>query len=191
MATITTAPVSVIQTQLFAGYKHGSNDARAEVRAVGNAIAVAATGAGDNQLVSIIINPPANFAYALVDFNLTMVADTGTTYSFPLSGSCVMQDAAATAAASYITPLQIPAGPELLGDAADTTRPGRTYTLQDGYRGVVIPIASDGQVEFNFRIYNDTANDVAYHISNYVARFLQYDINQAHHVRVNSPIPTR
>ena len=67
----------------------------------------------------------------------------------------------------------------------------RIFEPENGvrYNGVVIS-AVDDNPQFIMDLYNPTANDAAYTAS-CCMRVLQYDVNQAFHYSLNTPLPTR
>lgn len=192
MATVTTTAVAELMIFPFTGIIEPNNiqslAARSVVTAQVDNQSIAASGAGDNQQLQINVDLPSNFAYAVLDFcmSITGVASAGT-YNWSQGGSLVLRDALAGANSKVEVPLGLEGGTAAPFDATgDSTM---TYKPWCAFKGIIIPLPGD-QVRAQTTLFNETANDIAYVVDMY-SRFLQFDIAQANDYAVNSPIPTR
>lgn len=189
MATVTTT-ITPTQTPFpFSGYTEPISDysgvARGEIRFSGSAT-VAAPGAGNNQQVTATISPDPDYAWVLHDLVFTIAANTGSAVAFPDAVQAYVTDGGTAATRSMFFSMEMVSH----GLAFHNALPYKIYSLQDTYHGVVLSPYPASTPALQVRTYNTTANDVAYTAA-VDGRIIQYDISQAHHLAVNSPIPTR
>lgn len=192
MAEVNTAISASIAVFPFTGYRDAvvtpTQAARAEVRAQARNQAIAAVGVGDNQSVTISMTLPENFAYVLTDFTLNILRTTAAaTYNWPLQGELVFFDAVASGSRTreYQLGLTSPGTGVKSGDQELAT-----YKPIDVYSGLVFTRVSGENMLFQADLFNQTANDGAYSLD-VTARFLQFDINQAFALAVNTAVPVR
>lgn len=188
MATVTTTLLPIVSTFPFTGYVEPNLTpaARGEVLAVLKDGTWTASGAGDNQRLIIRVNLPNNFAYVVTDVQLEIKGSVGLVYNVDLQGALNLYNAGSVANRT----LDVPIGLTCPGDyALNLADQVATYRPLNLYKGIVIPAFNDN-VRLECQFYNTTANDQQYDVD-FVARFLQFDINQVHALAVNTAIPTR
>ena len=149
---------------------------------------MAASGAGDNQEVEVLIDLPPNFCYAMTDF---LVSIAGVAFNFDATGELSVFDSSVSANRT----MDIPIG--LFTDGVGSTFPGvatqmASYRAASPWSGIFCasPVSPGDQIRVFASLFNTTANDNEYTVD-VAARFLQFDINQVNNSRVNSPIPVR
>lgn len=187
MATVTTTIAPTLKLFPFTGftepYAERTSAARAEVLASARNQVVAAAGAGDNQEVSVVIDLPVNFAYALVDYCLSINnSAAGATYNFARNGSLFLFDTTGAAGRT----LDVPIGLEGVEAVNDEDKPQVFYRPFNVWKGIVQAAAPGSQVRAIAELFNTTAADGAYAVD-ISARFIQYDVTQRHNFAVNSP----
>lgn len=189
MAVVTT---NIVPTQLqfpFSGFREPraevTSDARAEILAFVAGGSITLSGVGDTQRLIVTIDLPLNFAYVITDYVMELVGTAGDVFGFAAQGQAQLLNAVAAATQN------IPVGVTSDGIAENAvTVDSRNYRLASKWSGVLLPSTSSDRIRMQLVMANPTTNQGAYTI-NLSARFLKYDISQAHDLRVNTPIPTR
>lgn len=159
---------------------------RAEIRNVIDGSSIAATGVGDNQMWTIVVNLPENYAYTLLDYSVSIRGDTATANNWGQVQNVKLQNGNTDATSDYEYRLQAyNDGPEINGTELKYMR---TFWLRS--QPEMILVSTTNNVKLRSSQYNTTANDQAYTIYCLV-RWLQYDLSDAYHSDVNTPILTR
>lgn len=177
-----------LNSQLF-GWAGQENDLgitpRAELRFFGSEV-LAATGAGNNQAITITIQLPPNFAYVLESYRLQLVGQNSATNPSwsPLSGLLAESN---TGNGRWSVPVQSPVPTAGFNGSAV---PLTTWTVQDKPQIMIFDGTGGGNSLIQMSTLNATANDTQY-VTHFFARFLVYDIAQAFNVSVNTPLLTR
>ncbi len=189
MAIVRTTITPAAQLFSYSGLNlNQANDysPRGEVRFNFDGEAIALTGAGDNQQVFVDLRLPFNFAYIMSDGFVALDGPDASVNNFGLVAHASFNNAAGGTITQSI-PLQWTSA----GDVVITTaaKERKTYVNTLAATGVLVPEPGDQNALF-WQITNGTANDAAYAAKGYF-RFLQFDISQAYHFRVNSPVPVR
>ncbi len=160
---------------------------RGEIRFNFDAVAVALTGVGDNQQVFVSLTLPQSYAYTIADAFFALTSEAAGTNNFPNQGHASFNDRASGSPINQSVPLEFTSAGSVGVTATDNAR--KTYNVGKVPQGLMVP--QPGQNPAMFSQYtNTTANDAAYTAKGYF-RFLQFDIDQAYHVLVNSPTPVR
>lgn len=188
MAVVTTSLTPGQRYFPFTGFTPQSDrtsDARAEVVAFISGGSITLSGVGDTQRLLVTIDMPLNFAYVITDFLMELVSTAGDVFGFAADGQALLLTSTSGAIVT------IPLGVVSDGVAENAvTVDSRSYHLAGKWSGVMIPDTSSDQIRLQVVMANPTTNQGAYTIQ-LAARFLQYDIMQAHDLRVNTPIPVR
>lgn len=144
--------------------------------------AVTLSGVGDDQKINIDCALPRSFAWALVESSLILKSvDAG---DWDLNCRSWLVDA--TTNPVYNTPIEYVSE----GLAHDTTlQESLTYTVRNLPTKIIVP-HSTLDANFHVQLHNITLNDAA-GVMTFSARFLRYDLNQAHYFAVNTPLLTR
>ncbi len=189
MAIVRTTITPAAQLFSYSGMNlNQANDyaPRGEVRFNFDGEAIALTGVGDNQQLFIDLRLPANFAYIMSDGFVALDSEADGTNNFPNVAHASFNDAAGGVITQSI-PLQwTSAGAVII---TSTSKERKTYVNDKAATGVLVPQIGAVDALF-YQQTNTTANDAAYAAKGYF-RFLQFDISQAYHFRVNSPVPVR
>lgn len=189
MATVSTTIAPTIRVNQFTGYVDARSPegalARAEVLALTLGGSVAATGAGDNQFLTVNVNFPVNFAYVITDIAVGLSAAAGNDCNFANSLDAKFFDD--LTAPIIRIPMEVVAAGE--AQAGSSNQGSKTYVGKDLWSGLLKQSAATTP-RLQLQGYNETANDGAYSVD-VAVRALQYDIVQMHHLTVNSNIPTR
>jgi hypothetical protein len=190
----TTIPlVNRLRTYTGIGADPNRNDTpvpRGELRCAAHDASIAAVGAGDTQVVFIDCLPPVNFAYVLASVSIAVKpASAAHANNFLNVANGYLANSDSSALATY-------------EDYFALTSPGKSYDAFTGgalkvFQPVDLPGTvllqrndSDRSARVWFGMENDTANDVAYLLT-FLSRFYVYDLEQAHHYGINTPILTR
>lgn len=147
---------------------------------------IAATGAGDNQRMNVIISLLQGFAYCLVDFSLTIEAAVGATHHFPASCFVNWYNAVSTPGVG----LTMEAVSDNLTYRSTNNQESRTYRIPVVPKAILLPSGPSDQDQFRCESVNQTANDTAYTVS-FFARFLEFSVEQAHNWQANTPQSVR
>lgn len=144
------------------------------------------TGVGDNQIISITTALPSGYAYVLAEVSMMLSAASGTTNGFADTFAGFVVDG--VSGRNFQRFFEMTA-PGLIIAGPQTALPARCYSPRNLPQVVILP--PEGEVSLMaLLIKNATAGDVAYKL-NFFARFLMYDVNQAHHWAVNTPTLVR
>ncbi len=140
-------------------------------------VAITVAGAGEDQVWRINCVLPIGYAYILEDVHIWMqgtLADLAG-WDSVMNGELIFDDPLRTIQFDGVT----------TGDTfATTTIDRRVWTFPDLPKAIVV--ASDAISQVGFRVGNHTTDDAAMAGGVFV-RFLQFDIEQAHHVRIHTP----
>jgi len=151
-----------------------------------NGAIVAGGGVDDDQLLNIMCVLPVNFAYVLVDIHMQL-------FSSAVLDNADIDDWDATAEASVIESSEFSDADALWYQqgisngtllALDDIQARRIWTFDRLMRKVIVPKTTNAVLTVN--VGNNTPDGAAAKV-NFQARFLVYDIAQAHHVWVNNP----
>lgn len=191
MATVTTNITPTVRPFAFEGegiLAPGSDIPRRELRCTVLDVAVAATGAGDNQYVNCVLNLPAGQCYALADFFFALQCDTaGATNNFGTSVQLSFSNDAAAGDVRWQGEAHAQAKAVL--DSAGAIEK-YLYMLHDFPKTLMVPKDGDSQVTLSLNIYNTQANDGGY-VANGLFRVLEYEVENAHYWPVNRPVLVR
>lgn len=189
MATVTTTITPTTTPFAYSGFNEpwaeGTALARGELRFNNSGTNIAATGAGDNQQVTITLNLSSLFAWVLCDFSVLLTSNASETVNFADQAQLFLTDASDSSLRTVFANMElISQGTNFhSGVGQKLYMPRRTYS------GVVIsPLGGAPQLQARF--FNTQAQDAAY-TGSVDGRFLQYDLSQANHVAVNSAVPVR
>lgn len=142
-----------------------------------SSVAITVAGAGEDQIWRIEMDLPIGYAYVLVEAHVQLqgaIADLAG-WDLVMGGELVSPGRS--------IPFDGLASPD--GDVMVTTALDRRFfSFPD--LSTTIMIASDGSATTIFRIGNHTTDDAAM-TGSVFARFLQYDIAQAHHFQIHMP----
>lgn len=148
--------------------------------------AVTLSGVGDSQSLVITCVLPPSFAYVVQEvslFNLTGV-DADAWQNF---GTCRIRNNTAEPTQVWKHSLDFfSRGPFFVSATTD----GKSYHLASPgeLNRLIIPGTNASLV---IALHNPTLNDSAMVVDGFLARFLQFDVNQAYHFGSNVPIPVR
>lgn len=145
---------------------------------------IVVAGAGEDQQVKITCTLPRGWAYVFVEATMRLtnvdIAD------WDDCASSEMQD-------STSGPVHFIAHMTMCNDGsiahASTTQPIKTYHVVNPINKVIL-CNGDGDGRLRFIIMNTTIDGAAGQVDCY-ARFLRFEMNQAHHYAVNTPVSTR
>ncbi len=192
MAVVTTTITPALRYFPYSGlpdsYKERSPFPRGELTFVADTEAIALTGAGDNQNLRIRCTLPQGFAYVLADLAFDVFAAVaGDANNFPVNATAFIVDSSVAGQdRTYRTDFS------MISESSSLTPGNLIKTYRPVNQGGKVIRCAPGQTgEMRLDAFNLTANDGAYTLHTFFARFLQYDIEQAHHYQVNSPVPTR
>jgi len=157
---------------------------RAEVRYFVNAGAITDSGVGDTQSVRIQCDLPKNFAYVLLDLNMSMYSTAVAPIGF--------NNAIASIADANFSQFNITWGLEKMASQSLGALAFDTWNCsRDNLPSVTLIPPSDGSmIQLTVDLYNETTNQTGY-AAYFFARFARYDISQAYHWAVNTPTLTR
>lgn len=187
VTTIAPPPLLFSYTGLPAGDLR-LNLPRAEVHFGGPQLSanVTVAGAGDDQRIDITCTLPLGYAYVLRELHLSMVNDDAADWED--NGFTTWQNSTTEADRSTFVPMGIHStGGGANGPAGFRVK---NWTLVDPIRQVVKPAVGNQGLEFFLSLQNPVIDGAAGFV-HFMIRFLQYDIEQAHHYAVNNPIPVR
>ncbi len=166
----------------FTGFEKGpsrisSPYPRGQVTFSNASVAITVAGAGEDQLWRINMVLPIGYAYVLVEVHFQIqgaLAD--------LAG----WDTVFNGEINLTNPVRaIPFDGVSLGDTfATTLLDRRIFTFPDLPKDIII--SDDGTAQAGFRVGNHTTDDAAM-TGIIFGRFLQYDVEQAHHYLVQTP----
>lgn len=140
---------------------------------------IPASGAGDSQFLIVNCELPRGFAYALQDCHFD-IQGTDADAWLPATRVTLSSNATTALARTFImTEVQS------IGVAAIGTNL-RTYGLVNPMKSLMIVESKAAAGHFGILITNETLNQSAITFHMYVS-LVQYNIEQAHHVRVNTP----
>lgn len=160
-----------------------TNNPRAEVSFQMNGDVIPAAGTGDSVKLTVTCNLPIGYGYVLLEAHLGLIASDAVDWDKVAWGQLQNGDAAGTRA--WIAPLEFFSRG---GSNAD----GRIiWSLQNRINQLVLGASSNsGPSQFKFVVNNQVLDGAAGTFFGLV-RFLQYDVEQAHHVAVNAAVPVR
>jgi len=139
--------------------------------------------AGDSQSVELTFRLPFGFAYVITDVNFSIFGADAGDWSGQANGYIANDTPAQADIIAHF------GGWTFGSPVGDGGLVFRTYSFQELPSWVFIPQSNDGAlVRF---ITSSNQIDGGTVGLQFVARFLQYDVSQAHHFAVNTPIPTR
>lgn len=192
MATITTSLTPSPRFFPYQGISDPNRDQsvvpRGELVFSGQREAITDGGVGNDQLLAINCQLPQNFSYVLTDVGLTIeMVDVGDTCLWDETVQLTALDAQTVANRFLTTPYPgISTGNflELEGAAGR-----QVYAFNSLPRFVILPPAGDN-ASVLISAGNPTLNDNS-STATFLVRVLMYDISQAYHYEVNTPIPVR
>ncbi len=194
MAVITTAITPTQRLFPFSGYEDNqgnrSNFPRGEIWLTALGESITLSGVGDTQIVSLSSALPVNFAWCLVDMDMKISATVGDTYGFDLDFECRVSDSTSTPLRTFFSNIGLHSEGVNAAGSAGTVEEAVYHAPAGLFKGVILPATPAQQVELFLRGFNSTTNQGAY-LLDFTARFLQFDIVQAHDLHVNNAIPTR
>jgi len=162
----------------------GSEVARAEIVYTGT-VTIPQPAGGDTQSINLQIDLPKSFCYVLLDLGLLIQAPTDKIDDWPDNGSYIQRPGGEPATQFKFTAGLDATGVTIISDTSSQ----KHYSLLNKPSYVLIPsVGLDGIVRIT--ITNKGIDGPATTFEFYV-RYLQYDINQAHHWAVNSPAYVR
>lgn len=162
---------------------------RAEVRFQSLAAAVAAPGAGDNQLVRIICNLPTNYSYVLIECYASIDTVVTGTNNFDNRADLFIVDDASGVNRQYRIRIPFTADGAVIFSSGVQTKNYAAHHF-DLPRVTILPQPPGTAPQLFATLNNQTDNDIAYQV-NFFARFLQYSVRQATLSGVNAPQPVR
>ncbi len=150
------------------------------------------SGIGDNQLVRIDAVLPINYAYAIVDLQVSIVADSGLTMGFMDSGLCRWENVSSGGSRDIVIDFELQGGNDVTMGTGPTV--ARAYGPVGGskeiFNSILVSHVNGLGPALLTQFFNLTANDIAYSVQ-YYAKFLQFDVLQVSNWEVNAPLPTR
>lgn len=149
--------------------------------------AVTLSGVGDDQLVKLTCNLPVGFTYVLIDCRMDLqVANDSDMADWDTIAYGLISTAAS--GSQYRSPFQgISRG---LISALDGGLPPRSMFQFVSLPSQVIIPSGQAEATIVVTIANAVQNSSAGFFTSFV-RVLQYNVSQAHHYQVNTPIPVR
>lgn len=181
MAVVLTEISPEIQVFPWAGFPPVGSpiQPRGEVRFCTREAAVT-DGGTDGQIISILNVCPVNFAYALVECFAQVKREGDAVNGFESVGTCTYRDGFCDVRFELVS--------EGLGTAADTIEESRTYVPRAIMPQQLTYPTPDfgGGVQVRGRFFNANASEDDYFVTWYL-RLLQYDLQQAYEVNVNTP----
>ncbi len=143
---------------------------------------VAVEAGGDSQKIDVQVTLPRNFAYTPMDVHFSIFgADFADWEAF---ADCFWTDGLGTGPNPRTVLAPIPCWNEGVSGTL------RSYRFDFERMGVLKPGGGGSTPQFRVLLVNPVINGSAMTV-NFSARFLQYNIEQAHYFAVNSPTPTR
>lgn len=158
------------------------NIVRAELRFQINGDAITISGAGDDQEAVIDVNLPRNFAYVHLESHIGIICTDSTQWESVAWGG--LQNGRGGMTRDWIAPI------EHFSNGATTFGGRRIWTAQAQVKSVILPASPGENGEWQFRVGNPTLDQAAGTMFALI-RFLQFDVEQAHHFAVNNPMPVR
>ena len=188
MATVATSTTQTLKSFAFTGIGDVKQDRsqipRQEIF-VSNSGVIAAPGAGNVRQHTFNIVLPMNFSYALVEASFRLDSSAGVS-DWAKESDGVWSDGVSGATRVVLIPVRFNS---LTTRAEQAPGAIQTFTMDKVPNQVLVP-QSGTSANLLWRVYDDTDNGGATNYNVY-ARFLMYDITQAHHWAVNSPTLTR
>jgi len=162
----------------------GADVARAEIVYTGNAT-IPVPAVGDTQALVLDIKLPKSFCYVLLDVSLLIQTQSVSIDDWPDSGTYTQRPGG-----EPVTDFKFSGGLEASGNTIiSDTSSQKSWRLPNKPSYVLIPsVGLDGVVSIRI---TTKAIDLPQASFDFYVRFLQYDINQAHHWAVNSPAYVR
>ena len=156
--------------------------ARQETFFVGSQTVVAA-GAGDTRQVKFEFNLPPNFAFVCIEMSARIIATAGDLWEKQSDGTFANAQSGARS-------IEIPVSLTTSSTMAEAIQASTLiYTMKTVTKMVLTPINNESvQMTINFRDSKASSGAATF---TWFARFLMYDVTQAHHYQVNSPTLTR
>jgi len=157
---------------------------RGEALFTQSAGSITAAAAGESQSFSITCSLPNTFAYVLMEFSIELIdTEVGDLADWDTSFRCFLQDGLADT--TWIAGLRLDAGGAYSEGA---TLKGQTYQLLRPPTKLVVPQPAGGRFFVNG--FNNTIDGGPVGCI-FMAKFLEFDLNQAHLSGMNTPFPTR
>lgn len=192
MATITTTITPELEHFSLSGFVEPLSDrsylSRGLVTFTAQNQSIALTGAGDNQRLRINFALPKNFAWAFLDLTMQVYTAAAGTNNWDNNGEFTLYNAETSGNRTQDVAIGVNAAGS--GVFADVALDLKVYRPWGSWCGPLKPATAGENIYATLDMYNSTANDAAY-VCDVAARFLQFDIEQVHHVGVNSPMPVR
>jgi len=140
----------------------------------------------DDQLCSVSCALPGNFAYVVAEVHLQLFASlpSGNANVSDWEGQCetYITETASFASADALWYTEGLSGGAFLG--TETVQARRVYQFASLVKKVILPRLEDASLTMN--VANPVLNGPDVKI-NFQARFLTFDISQAHHVAISTP----
>lgn len=142
-----------------------------------------ATG-GKDQLASIFCNLPGGWAYAFLECNMSIFGGDSANWDSCAKARMVDGNTSNNWRANF----------DMCSGGlfhAGTASPGQTYQIDSAsiLKKIIIP-PRDNFAQFTVNVMNINLDESAVNLD-FFARFLRFDINQAHLWAVNTPVPVR
>lgn len=194
MAVVTTTLVPRIVLNQFSEYFDVQDRftiaARAEVLGIIQQGTVAATGVGDTSVLTFDIDLPRNFAYRVDKLSLMLDGSASADVDYEKTAQATVFDGSVVGNRSYRLNLGLKTlfrGSETIANP-DSAEFQTIYQYGLAWSGILKTLKENDFIRCRYKLKCANTNTGAINV-NLVARFLQYDINQAAAWIVNSPQP--
>lgn len=161
----------------------GADTARAEIVFTGSETIPKPALVDDAQRIVMQLYLPQAFTYVLLDLALQIITDNESIDFWPNLGSYIQRPTVTlltTSAFKFASALESP-GPV----AANDTQAQKQYSQVNKPSYVLIPDAGEqGLARMDLSAVENNGGEATFE---YYIRYLQYDVNQAHHWAVNTP----
>ena len=188
MATITTTPTLNERIFPFVGtnevISRRTDLPRSTVRYSCVDVSIPASGAGNDRAISCSMAMPENFAYALTEVEALVRGPAGGDIGFETAFSQIELFVGSTRVRRVPLSYKFDQGVQM----SSVYRKSNVFRVEPP-KEVFLPDA-EGMMFLTFQLMDATINgpDALFSFN---CRFLQFDVNQAHHVAVNTPTLTR
>lgn len=171
------------------GVADGNNPIpRAELNFISYGGVVTAAAAGEDQLLSVVMSLPASYAYVLAHCSMWMFdAETGDMADWDTAFNALLTNVTSgTAPGSWISGIRFSS--DALWSRSAVLK-GRTYVGTELPQKIIIPnVAGNARMVCDLRNLTVDGGPMTLY---FLAKFLEFDLNQATHWAVNTPWPVR
>ncbi len=189
MAAVSQTVTGVAQSELFSGvvtdYQPNNPQPRGRVFFTESA-SITAKGAGDTKVTILSTTLPVGFAYAYESFFATLNDTTLDMVNYENLGLQGLQFSTPNLSNDVLLPVVS------LGDNSfsSATNSAKSYNLVKLFSNVIYSGTPNVGIVIKTSFFdNEGVNATAAHKLDFYVSFLQYDVEQAHHVQVNAPTP--